>query len=147
MRNLACASLLLATAAWAGETLLGRIYVNDAGTVSNASTGYGSAGCALQTSPSGAGACDQSFPIGLGVKLTIQCDDIAHVSVNRATTDAGTGLKVAVDVMFPTSVSSSPISVSPLPDGGAYFGGIVSIAPAAGATSARCDVYARSGTE
>ncbi len=146
MRNLVVLVVLLAVSAWAGEAFIGSIYVSDGGTVSNATTGYGSAGCSKQTDSAGAGACDQAFPIGQGIKLTIRCPDAALFSANRNTTDAGIGLPLAVDEKFPTSTSNAPCSIS-LPDGGNYVGGCVSIAPAPGAAAARCRVFVRAGTE
>lgn len=160
----ALALLPSCSSAWAGETFIGRIYVSDGGSVNNATTGYGSAGCARQTDPGGAGACDQAFPIGVGTKLTVQAVEACCVSVNRASTDAGLCMLLAAAEKFPTSVSSSQVSVGPLnvlqsdggvvfanagglPDGGSYLGAVLSITPPAGASSCHLNVFTRSGTE
>ncbi len=134
--------------------------VSDGGSVNNASTGYGTAGCSRQQDINGAGACDQAFVIGANNKLTLQAVDALYVSVNRTTTDAGIGMLLSAGQMFPTSVSALAVYVGPLlfpdagirsiggmPDGGEYSGGVVTISPAVGATSARLNVYTRAGTE
>ena len=145
-RLFAVGAALLALSAWAGETFMGRIYVSDAGTVSNATTGYGSAGCASQTSPTGAGACDQAFPLGSNLKLTIQCDSACGVSVNRGTTDAGIAMALSAAEKFPTSLATTNFTTA-LPDAGSYTGGLVSISPTPGSATCRCNVFTRSGTE
>lgn len=133
-------------AALAGETFIGRLYVSDAGSISNATTGYGSAGCASQTSPGGAGACDQAFPVGQGIKLTIVTPEACCVSVNRGTTDAGICVPTTAGQIFPTSTGTTPFTQA-LPDGGTYAGGLVSITPPAGSSSCHALVFYRSGTE
>lgn len=161
MRNLALLVALLAVSAWAGDELLGVILVTDGGTVSNATTGYGSPGCSKQTDPEGAGACAQAFPIGTGMLLSIQCKDQgALVRVNRFKVDAGDGARLATDQWFQTSTGTQAVSVGPLlwgdggtrtasgmPDGGTYLGGVVAIAPLPGLTRAECNINNRNGNE
>ncbi len=140
-RPLALAALVVSMAAWAGETFLGRIYVSDGGTVNNATTGYLSAGCSRQQDPAGAGACDQAFPLGTGIKLLIQSPDSdCCVSTNRATTDAGICFRVTANQMLPLSLSNSPQPTS-LPDGGSYNLGLVSIAPTPGNSACRLNIF------
>lgn len=155
MKKLALGCCLLAMTAWAGDTLLGVILVSDGGTVSNATTGYGSAGCAAQgTSPGGAGACAQSFRIGCPMLISIQCKDQgAKVAVNQYTVDAGQGVTLAAD-QFLTDSTGSCVYVPPgtvaragVLDGGFYTGGVVAISPLAGAARAECNVYSRVGNE
>lgn len=142
-------------AAVAGDRLLGVILVSDGGTVSNATTGYSSGGCSLQSGVQGAGACAQAFPIGVSTLLSIQCrDNSAMIAVNKATTDAGEGVKVAADQFLMSSTAATPVTIfalasnnSGMPDGGTYTGGVVSISPIAGASTARCAVWSRQGNE
>lgn len=155
---------LVASTAFAGDRLLGVLLVTDGGTVNNATTGYGSAGCSRQQDIMGAGACAQAFPIGTSALLSIQCKDQAAVfAANSSTVDAGTGVKLAADQFLTTSTGSSAITVwglnpdggsinthglpNGMPDGGSYTGGVVSIAPIAGATRAECNVNERAGNE
>lgn len=150
MKNVLVAAVvvgLLALAppiAHAGERYLGRILVSDGGTVSNATTGYGSAGCANIGQGQG-GNCDKAFDVPTSAKLTFQCDEACVVSANTCGTDAGTGLTNAASEKFPTSTGAA-VKCS-LPDGGSYTGGVVSVSPAVGAASARMRVFERSGTE
>lgn len=144
-----CITLSLSDAQ-AGERRLGTMIVSDAGTVNNATTGYGSAGCAGtddgvpgETTP---GSCDQAFRIPTSAKITVQCDDAAFVAANARGVDAGTGMSVAIAEKLPTSTRPGNVKVA-LPDGGTYYGGVVSIAPAVGSVSARCRVYERDGRE
>lgn len=141
MRKLAALIVLATTAAWAGENFLGRIVSTDGGPVNNASTGYLSAGCAK------GGACDQAFAMSPSTKITIQCDEAAIITVNKPGTDAGVGLALTAGQIFPSSTASGNVTVKPLPDGGTYSGGVVSVAPALGAAAAHCRVYDRQGTE
>jgi hypothetical protein len=144
-----CITLSLSDAQ-AGERRLGTMIVSDAGTVNNATTGYGSAGCAGtddgvpgETTP---GSCDQAFRIPTSAKITVQCDDAAIIGVNVRGVDAGTGMPVIANEKFPSSTRAGNVK-APLPDAGTYYGGVVSIAPAVGAASARCRVYERDGRE
>ncbi len=134
MRKLVLLAVCVGLSAWAGEKHLGTIIVSDAGTVSNASTGYGSQGFA------------NAFRVPTNAKLTIQCDEAAIVAVNSAGADAGTALVLTAAQIFPTSTGAA-VTQKPLPDAGSYVGGLVAIAPANGATTARCRVFERSGTE
>ncbi len=136
----------------AGELLLGRILASDAGSANNAFTGYLTAGCA--NSPvNGPGSCDQAFRIPTNAKITIQCDQAALVAVGRSFVDAGNGIALTAGQLFPTSTGAAVTyqgkgSVSGrTDDAGTYTGGIVAVAPAVGAGSARCRVYERSGSE
>lgn len=142
MRTFLAALTLAAFSAWAGETFIGNIYVSDGGTVSNATTGYGSAGCAYSTTSGPACATDQAFPIGANVKLTLQPDSACCVSVNRATTDGGICTGLTAGQLFPTSTGQAVTTTQS--DGGTYTGGIVSITAT---PSCRLRVFTRSGTE
>lgn len=152
---LTLAAVAVSLTAWAGDKLLGVIVVSDGGTVSNATTGYGSAGCSRQQDPGGAGACAQAFPIGPSTLLSIQCrDNSAMFAANKRTTDAGEGIKLAADQFLTTSTAAQSFYVPPIsgsnngmPDGGSYVGGIVSISPIAGSADARCAVFSRQGNE
>lgn len=150
---IALASFTGAGLAWAGEggltlnsPLLGRILASDGGTANNANTGYLTAGCSTTE-----GSCDQAFPIPANQKITIQCDEAAIVAANRRWTDAGTGIALTAGQIFPTSTAAQSVTYFGIggrtDDAGTYTGGMVSIAPAVGASSARCRVYLRSGTE
>lgn len=155
MRNLLVVATLLASSlAFPGDRLLGVILVTDGGTVSNATTGYGTAGCSHEYDPAGAGACPQAFRIGVNVKLTVQCKDQgAKFVANKYTTDAGEGTTLAADQFF-TSSTGAAVTVPPgtastagLLDGGTYSGGVVSIAPLAGAARAECNISQPNGNE
>jgi len=147
MRMLVGAVLVLvATAAWAGEVFIGRLYTSDAGAVNNANTGYATAGCSRRQDPLGAGACDQAFAIAPGSLITIQPIEACLVSVNRPHTDAGIAVVLAAGEKFPTSLAPGKLTSAQM-DGGVYSGGLVTIAPVAGALSCRANVFERSGTE
>lgn len=154
LRNLVAVAVLIAFSAFAGDRLLGVILVTDGGTVSNATTGYGSAGCSHEYDPYGAQACAQSFRIGTNLKLTVQCKDQgAKFAANRSTTDAGEGITLAADQFFPTSVGAAIIvppgtaAIAGLLDAGTYVGGVVSISPLAGNSRAECNVFQPNGNE
>lgn len=154
MRNFVAVLTLIAFSAFAGDRLLGVILVTDGGTVSNATTGYGSAGCSHEYDPYGAQACAQAFALGVRKKLTVQCKDQgAKFAANRSTTDAGEGTTLATDQFFPTSVGSAIIvppgtaALAGLLDGGTYVGGVVSISPLAGNSRAECNVSEPDGNE
>lgn len=142
MRNFSLLVALLAVSAWAGETFIGRLYVSDGGTVSNASTGYASAGCASQSAVGGAGACDQAFVIGVHTQLTIITPEACCVSINRGTTDAGICTPTTAGQWLPTSTSSSLLTQTGLPDGGSYTGALVSISG-----NCHAQVFTRDGRE
>ena len=159
MRRFALILLCVASTAWAGDRLLGVIGVNDAGTVNNATTGYGAAGCPSDSWGGGA-SCTQAFSVGTGLFLDIQCRQAGVVRVNAPHVDAGNGVVLAAGQLFPTSTGTATLSLGPLtsadggnkiaggmPDGGTYQGGLVSIAPAAGSTSIECSVFQRNGNE
>lgn len=144
MKRIVLASLLFATAAaWAGEHCIGLITVSDGGSVSNATTGYGTVACA--TSESNACGCAQAFSIGLNQKLTIQ-SDLAVIFGADYAVDAGNGLVLPAAQIFPTS--TSPVKQrAPLPDAGAYWGGLVWCTQANGAAATTCRVMTRNGNE
>lgn len=134
MRNLVLAATLTATAAWAGEVLLGTLKVTDGGTVANRTTGT-------------------PFLVPSNALLSIQCNEDSYVLTDAAGVDAGTGIKLSAGMLLPTSVNSSKTltGYASNPDGGAavavtYTGGWVASAPASGATST-CRVFSRSGQE
>ena len=135
--------------AWAEGKMLGRILASDAGSSNNFNTGYLTAGCA-NSAITGAGSCDQAFKIPTGTKITIQCDEAAFVNENVAWVDAGNGKALTAAQLYPTSTGGA-VSYRGLggrvDDAGVYSGAVVSIAPAVGASSARCRVYERLGTE
>ncbi len=149
--------LLAASVAWAGETFLGTILVSDGGSVSNATTGYGSAGCGT------GGACAQAFRVPTATPISIQAITACTVVVNSSFADAGNGVQLTAGQFFTSSTATTPVTVWPInpdggtinshgqwggvPDGGTYTGGIVSIAPAAGAASAQVTVFSRLGNE
>lgn len=157
------AAVAVSLPAFAGDRLLGVILVTDGGTASNATTGYGSAGCAHEYDPAGAGACAQSFRIGANTLLSVQCKDQgAKFRANWYTVDAGQGITLAADQFLTTSVGQS-VYVPPgcngiqtdggpcfrpgVLDGGEYNGGVVSISPLAGAARAECNISQRTGNE
>lgn len=134
MRNLVLAACLAASAAWAGEVLLGTLKVTDGGTVANRTT---------QT----------PFLVPANALLSIQCDVDSYVMTDVANCDAGTCVKLGAGMLLPTSVNSSKTltGYASNPDGGAalavtYTGGWVASAPASGATST-CRVFSRTGQE
>lgn len=146
MRNFVLLAALLAVSAFAGDRLLGVILVTDGGTASNATTGYGSAGCASSAGGGWGGACAQSFAIGPNLLIDVQCKDQgAKFAANRSTVDAGDGITLAADQLFTTSVGQA-ILVS-LPDGGTYTGASVAISPLAGSARAECNINERKGNE
>ncbi len=154
-RLVSVAVLLSAGAAFSGDKLLGVLLVTDGGSVSNATTGYLSAGCSHEYDQEGAGACAQAFRIPVATLISIQCKEQgARVVVNKRRTDAGEGIAVAADQFLMSSTSATPVYIPPLasnnagmPDGGTYSGGVVSISPLAGATRAECNVFSRLGNE
>ena len=150
---------VLLSPAYAGERLLGTMLVSDGGSVNNATTGYGAAGCASQSSLGGAGSCPQAFRIGASMLLSVQCVSAAILKVNWYVADAGDGVKLAADQFFTTSTGSGAVVVPSLtlpdgggrivggmPDGGSYVGGVVAIYPVDG-VRAECRVFERHGGE
>ncbi len=150
----------LAPIAWAGETLLGVLLASDGGSVNNANTGYGSAGCAPQGSVNGAGACAQAFQVPASTPISIQCSTAASVKVNAPAVDAGDGIRVVADQFLTSSTATTSKFLGPsnlpdaglitsngVPDGGWYYGGLVSCSPIAGASTCRCNIYQRQGNE
>lgn len=127
--------------AHAGEILLGKMVVIDAGTTTNRCTGW--------SGYSGGGA----FTINPKSLISIQCDAAAYVLTDVAGCDAGTCVAVQAGQFFTTSVNASKTLLCKAynSDGGTaghavtYTGGWVAMAPAA--ASATCFVYERNGGE
>ena len=115
--------------------LLGIILVSDGGTVSNVTTGYGSA-------PSTSGA--QAFSIPTSSKITVHCNAVAYVETADCGADGGRAMPLAADVLFPTSTGAA--ITCRRADAGSYTGGVVAVAPQSGA-SVKCWVRPRLGTE
>jgi len=136
---LAASLVALSPKVWAGERCYGIIVASDAGVVSNATTGYGSAGCAK--------ACDcaKAFILPANAKITVQSDQATIFGVDGLV-DAGNGLALTAAQIFPSS--TSPINtIVDLPDGGKYVGGVVSVVAVPGSSSVRMRVYVRTGNE
>lgn len=138
MRILA-AVMLVATAAWGGERLLGTMIVSDGGSTTNRCTGT-------------------PFTVNSLSKLSIQCDSTAYVLTDVAGCDGGTCIVVAAAQFLTTSVNQTKTLTchSLNPDGGVvtglpvtYNGGWVAMgAPAAAAAApVTCRVYERKGDE
>ncbi len=143
-RPLALAALVVSVVAYAGEKCVGIIVASDGGAVSNATTGYGSAGCAITAVD--ACACEQAFGLGPAQKVTIQSDSAVIVGADYPV-DAGNGLSLTAGQIFPTSTSSQKMRTA-LPDGGSYAGGLVwCIQPPGAAATVKCKVMVRTGTE
>ena len=135
MKRLMTATLLLASAAWAGERYLGTIYAADGGSINNATTGYGYA------ASNGAAA----FTVPTPALLSVWCSAASAVAVNVATVDAGTGVPVAASQFFTTSTTKA-ITVSAA-DGGTYTGGVVAAINTPGVAATQCRVFERKGNE
>jgi len=132
--------------AWAGESLLGKLVVNDGGTTTNRCTGW--------SAYAGAGA----FVVSPLSKITIQCDGIADILTDVGGCDAGACLRVVANEKFPTSVNTNKTLTCKAynSDGGTagvsvtYTGGWVAMSPdpaTAAGVATTCKVYARTGTE
>lgn len=140
-KPLAVLLVLLATAAWAGEALLGRLVVTDGGTTTNR--------CTLWHNYAGGSA----FVVSPLSKISIQCDGDAYVLTDVAGCDAGQCLKVTSGTIFPTSVNTSKTLTCKAfaSDAGTaghavtYTGGHVAMACASGPCT--CGVYSRKGDE
>ncbi len=149
MRRLVLLAVCFATAAWAGEKLLGKIVVTDAGTQSNRTTGA--------TAYAWAGA----FAVAPLSKISIQCDQDSYVGTDVATCSSSTCLRIAAGQLLPTSLGSAVTLTGKgyNSDGGVtsagapvvtYTGGWVAVAPwntDGGGTSSTCYVFSRAGTE
>lgn len=109
MHKTALLVVLVATAAWAGEKLLGIIVVTDGGSGTNYSSG-GTANVdgVLTSNPLNlvnGTRCNTGFEIGApGTLITIQTDEGCFCGVDVVGCDAGQCLKLAADEKFPTSV-------------------------------------------
>lgn len=136
---LALSLVSLSPAVWAGERCYGIILSTDGGSVSNATTGYGTAGCAEPCD------CAKAFNLPAGAKITLQSDQAAIVATDRHV-DAGNGLALTAGQILPTSTSAVPTTID-LPDGGKYAGGVVSVTAAPGSSLVRMRVFVRNGNE
>lgn len=124
--------------AWAGEKrALGTLVVSDGGSTNNAETGY------LDGVAGNRGA----FRLETSTHYTIQCDTAAHFSTDTRNTDAGVGVKLAIDQAMPISTQTGPVVIKPTVDGGTYSGGLIAISATAGQTSAVCKVFPLAGNE
>lgn len=123
-------------AAHAGEpNAIGTIRVSDAGSTNNAETGYGDG-----LAPNG------SFPLGNNAPYGVQCDSPgALFAVGSRFTDAGLGLKLSTDQFIFTSTPAGGSFIPVKVDGGSYSGGLISIAPIAGQTTAICRIFNTTG--
>lgn len=128
-------TLAHAGVARAEGALLGIILVSDGGSVSNVTTGYGSA-----ASSSGA----QAFIVPTSSKLTVQCDSAVYLETADCLADGGRALRITADQIFPTSTGAA--ITCRRADAGVYTGGVVAVMPSGGAT-AKCWVRPRLGTE
>lgn len=128
-------ALSYAHVARAEGALLGIILVSDGGSVSNVTTGYGSA-----ASSSGA----QAFIVPTSSKLTVQCDSAVYLETADCLADGGRALRITADQIFPTSTGAA--ITCRRADAGVYTGGVVAVMPSGGAT-AKCWVRPRLGTE
>ncbi len=157
-RILIAGCLLAGLAAWAGESLLGTIINADAGTSSNRSMCASDAGTSGDSNTVGCPTILLPFAIPAGTsagKITLQCDQAAYVLTDVSGVDAGTGLYVAANEKFPTSVNSAKnLWANALNgDGGSawvgvqYYGGWVSTAAVPGSALSVCRVYSRNGFE
>lgn len=129
----------LSPTVWAGEHCYGIILSSDAGSVSNATTGYGSAGCPEPCD------CAKAFDLPAGAKITLQSDQAAIVATDRHV-DAGNGLALTAGQIFPSSTSAVATIIG-LPDGGKYVGGVVSVTAVPGSSLVRMRVFVRNGNE
>ncbi len=136
---LASALILGSALSFAEDVQLGVILVSDGGTGSNVNTNYGSATC---SDPEVCGAFQLSWPNN---PISVQCPGGAIVAVGRVTTDAGIGVYLADNAFLQTDTGKAQTIVRP--DGGSYYGGVVSIAPFAGAATATCKLFYRNGRE
>ncbi len=142
-RLILAAAVCVATVAFGGERLIGRLLSVDGGTVSNRTTGWGAY--------TGGG----TFVIAPPSKISIQCDQAAYICTDASGCDAGTGAKVATDQLLPTSVDTSRnlSGAAYNSDGGTtgvtvtYSGGWVSCSPDIGGQVCACKVFSRSGNE
>ncbi len=151
MRKLTAVLVLLASAAWGGDRLLGVILASDGGTVNNANTGYGSAGCVDDLY--GAAACPKAFAIAEFQFIDVQCRQDTIVRVNAPHADAGNGMLISAGQIFPSStgkaisVRAAASMAGGLPDGGSTVTALVSIQPVPGASVSECAINGRNGNE
>ncbi len=149
MRKLALLCVLMATAAWAGETLVGVIVITDGGTGTNYSAG---ATAAAPTTFISSTKCNVGFEIGAPSSfITVQTDEGCFVGVDVVGCDAGQCLKLAADEKFPTSVKKKITFSDPSWnwDGGSqatpctasHAGTRVAVAPPVGGTACHAKVF------
>lgn len=134
-------SIAVAIPALAEENLIGKITVSDGGYATNYSTGYGSAGCVVGES------CSQAFALSSAKLITVQCDGPAVVSISRASNDAGIGNVLTTNQFLFTDTGKLMSRGVATPDGGTYYGAVVSVAATPGSTGATCSVSSRTGLE
>ncbi len=154
MRELVAVLTLLATAAWAGESLLGIIMVTDAGTGTNRTA---AAAAAAPTTFINGSKCSAGFEVTPLTKISVQCDEAAFVATDAAGCDAGTCVELAAKQFFTSTVNSSKTLTARAWswDAGAqstpcvvtYTGGWVAVSPVGGASRAVCRVFSRKGDE
>jgi len=122
--------LLVAGVALAGEEIIGRVAVADGGATSNRFPADGG-----------------GFAVAAPSKVSIQCDAAAYVCTDAATCSSTTGVYLAANTLFPTSVMRNVRTTIDSPDGGPPItGGLVSVRPASGA-SLNCSYFTRYGNE
>ncbi len=156
MRKLAALIVLVASAAWAGEVLLGVIVVTDGGTGSNRTAG---AAAAAPTTFLDRTKCNAGFAVNSLDKVTIQTDEGCYVATDVSGCDAGMCLLLAANEKFPTSINTSKTFTAYAYnwDGGSqavsatcavtYTGGWISVAPPVGGAACHAKVFYRTGKE
>lgn len=122
MTKLVAVLCLLASSAFAGERFLGLIAAT-AGPTTKDNTNTAA-----------------PFVIPFMAKITVQCDAVSYVATDVANgATSANGVKVDIDVAFPTAVGTSRLTVSSVPTA------VVSVIGASGA--ANCKVFERTGRE
>ena len=133
MRRFALLVCVVATAALAGERWLGNTFANDGGSANN-----------QYTSPP-----TNTFGVGSGSLISVQCDQDAFVMVNVPMVDAGTAIKLTAGQLLPTSCASQPPGYT-LRDAGVYTGCLLANSSAnfsADGGFAQCHWFSRQGNE
>lgn len=133
MRRFALLVCVVATAAIAGERWLGNTFANDGGSANN-----------QYTSPP-----TNTFAVGTGALISVQCDQDSFVMVNVPMVDAGTAIKLSAGQLLPTSCATGP-SYYAVRDGGSYTGCMLSNSSANFSLDggfAQCHWYQRQGNE
>jgi len=133
MRRFALLVCVVATAAVAGERWLGNTFANDGGSANN-----------QYTSPP-----TNTFGVGSGSLISVQCDQDAFVMVNVPMVDAGTAIKLSAGQLLTTSCASQPPGYT-LRDAGVYTGCLLSSSSANFSLDggfSQCHWYQRQGNE